>query len=400
MRESLQIAKQELIERWIKAFDEIDQFSFYEAKTVKIRYAESYRFDVSAYKYGKIKAGGKLLDEKKNDKIDYHEYGLDKNNFPTISRAKHSWNKIDWIGFYKKEDNLVEYVEFCVNTSVPSVIERIILNNGKKLFFQSFRINGRGTGFHKSYLTLPREEMIKNIITDNSSVNLVIEEYEYEKNNIKQAFCCGIASGYGQYTCIDLYNYYDSGYLKEIKTIYKNGFPNRIKYFKSEKNTFLKNLSISLTQKIANRIIEVLLAMAFESPLFCLQLSYRSVSNYWPSLIPVTLKFKNWVKDEEGPFMAQPGDFISVNDENIEEEFTEFCRMIDEKESWNAASNMLRNVARILTLSKLDNKIKVTNDFVAFAVDMELEGRELDKIIIKCGADKASVKQWKKLGWI
>ena len=35
-------------------------------------------------------------------------------------------------------------------------------------------------------------------------------------------FCCGIASGYGQYTYIDLYKYYDSGRLKEIKSIYKN----------------------------------------------------------------------------------------------------------------------------------------------------------------------------------
>lgn len=399
MKESLQIAKQELIERWIKAFDEIDQFSFYEAKTVKIKYAKSYRFDISSYRNGKIKSGGKLLDEKKDDKMDYHEYGLDKNNFPTISRAKHSWNRIDWIGFYKKEDNLVEYVEFCLNTKVPSVVERFILNNGKKLFYQSFRINGRGTGFHKSYLTLPREEMIKNITNDNSSANLVIEGYEYEKNKIKQAFGYGISSGYGQYTYEDLYKYYESGKLKEIRTNYKNGFPEKIKYFKSEKKNSFKELSDNLSKKIANRIVNVLTKMDFESPLFCLQLSYRAVVNYWPSLIPVTLKFKNWVKDEEGPFMAQPGDFISVDDENSEEEFTEFCRIIDEKESWNTATNMLRNVAKILTLSGLDYKIKVTDDFIAFPIDWELEGRELGKILIQCGADKAKVKEWKKLKW-
>src|SRR5690242_7652828 len=111
MQESLQIAKQQLIERWIKAFDEIDQFSFYQSKTNKIKYAQNFRFDVRSYENGKLKPGGKLLDEKQNKKMDYHEYGLDKNNFPTTSKFKHSWNKIDWIGFYKKEKNLVEYVE-------------------------------------------------------------------------------------------------------------------------------------------------------------------------------------------------------------------------------------------------------------------------------------------------
>ena len=167
-----------------------------------------------------------------------------------------------------------------------------------------------------------------------------------------------------------------------------------------ENNNNLKPLSEILSQKIVESIVDELSKMQFESPLFCLKLSYQYVYNYYPSLIPVTLKFKNWVESEEGPFMADPGDFINPSDQNFETEFLEFIQLIEEKRNWMAGTNMLRRAAKMLTLSKLNNKIKVTDGFVAFPVDWEIEGMELDKILIQCGAEKSKVKEWKKLKWI
>ncbi len=95
MKEKLKIAKEQLINKWIKAFDEIGEFNFAESKTVKIKYAITSRFDLHDDKNGRIKQSGKLWDKKPDDKMDYHEYGLDHNGFPTVTKFRHSWNKID-----------------------------------------------------------------------------------------------------------------------------------------------------------------------------------------------------------------------------------------------------------------------------------------------------------------
>jgi hypothetical protein len=60
---------------------------------------------------------------------------------------------------------------------------------------------------------------------------------------------------------------------------------------------------------------------------------------------------------------------------------------------------MLRESARIVTAAS-DAPFLRTADFIAYAIDWELEGDDLAKILKACGASKPSVASWKKRGWL
>ncbi len=413
MKEDLIKAKDQLIERWKHAFDEIDLLENYRAKVSSIKYATSSRYDLEDFSSGKIKAGGKLTIEKPSYE-NHYEYGFDKNGSPVYSKHWHVWNKIEWAGFYRKESNLIEYVEFCVTSRIPSRLQRIILLDGKKILFESLAINGGASGSKGTYWNRSKEECIELIMKSSIDLICTIEKYEYKNGSIDKSYGLYLMPGIGQYSYEDAYKYYDTGKLKEVRTSFNGIFPDRLKYFQSLDKTSLSVLSERLSRKLAELIIIILAEQEFISPLSLLVISYQCVGNYWPSLVAITGELKDeLIRDERYSFLEaflaechnmlpiRRNDYLQYfNKSNIDADFQEFIQMITKKDNWNAGTKMLRKVSNILTTSKLEKKINVTDDFVAFPIDWELEGSELEKIIAQCGAEKKKIKEWKQLGWL
>lgn len=73
---------------------------------------------------------------------------------------------------------------------------------------------------------------------------------------------------------------------------------------------------------------------------------------------------------------------------------------MDKEENFDLGTSMLRKTASLLTFHKLNQKIAVTNDFVAYAIDWELEGQEFEEILKDCGQSPKIIEAWKAKEWI
>jgi hypothetical protein len=398
MKESLKIAKEQLINRWIKAFDEIGEINLVASRTVKIKYAEASRFDLHDYNNGRVKQGGKLFDKKPDDKSDYHEYGLDQTGFPTVTKFRHSWNKIDWIGYYKREESFVEYIEFCLNTKVPSAINRIIFEKGKKSSFQFLKINGGASYFHVS----TKEEIVKDILNSETFLMFSIQEYEYENNLITKAFGLANTPGIGEFTFNDFYNYNGEKELLEIKRYFEK-WPVQIEYIKPSGRSMTVLLK-ELAELFVKYIINILLRNDTKDRLCFLVLSYHYCDDFWPSLEIVTEETREQALNDDMDYLLLNNEIyenITSKTESpklLKKDFKEFTQRMEAFDNYNWGRRFLIQISKILTQNKLEGLIPVTDDFVVFPIDWTLT-EDIGEILIKCGAKKSKVKEWKVLNW-
>ncbi len=73
---------------------------------------------------------------------DPFEYGFNEEGFPCHVIFRHGYNQVKWEGFYSYSDTEFEYVEFCLNTGIPSEVTTIKFNQGKNVSLQSNPIEG------------------------------------------------------------------------------------------------------------------------------------------------------------------------------------------------------------------------------------------------------------------
>jgi hypothetical protein len=165
----------DIFERWVKAIDDINTISEHREKIKSIKYAPSFRYELKYYYRSDFRAGGILYDQKPNDRIDHHKYGFDINGLPVYVSFEHSGNKIHWEGFYNYSDSAVEYLEFCLKTNVPSCVQVVKYENNRKISFQHFSLNGRGSTYPLS--KDEKEMFIERIKNDQYSIISNVERY-------------------------------------------------------------------------------------------------------------------------------------------------------------------------------------------------------------------------------
>jgi hypothetical protein len=137
--------------------------------------------------------------------------------------------------------------------------------------------------------------------------------------------------------------------------------------------------------------------MSFASPLLCVELFYRQVIDYVPHIIPVT----------ERDFFASPGPaatldhkyWIDLTDQDFEPEMAEFRGRLNTDEEWDPGTRMLRKAA-LLVYQQLPPILPTSDCFVAFPIDWELEGSDLEAILKDCGATKEALTKLKTIGWL
>ena len=73
--------------------------------------------------------------------------------------------------------------------------------------------------------------------------------------------------------------------------------------------------------------------------------------------------------------------------------------MIKEGEKWALATAVLRQVAVALTRFDWSGTLEVTQDFVVFAIDWEMEGDDL-AAVLGASASEEQIQEWAKKGWL
>jgi len=193
------------------------------------------------------------------------------------------------------------------------------------------------------------------------------------------------------------YSYADDGKLQRIVATSELGGTRTV--FAARTKTSLKQLSSTLSQRIAGRIIEALQKASFDSPLVVVELPYHPPDNYVPSVLPGTQADAERMADLCLVVAVDSKRWIELVEEDFAPEITEFADRIDCIEQSQTGAKMVRQAAHMVTEFGRGRPWAAEN-FVAFAIDWEFEGGALAEILKECGADEKTLREWKQRGWL
>ena len=137
-----------------------------------------------------------------------------------------------------------------------------------------------------------------------------------------------------------------AGKLERIVLIREDG--SKYTSFSARSKVSMKELAAKLAERIAARTIEALDEEGNRvAPLQAVELSFRSVTNYVPGVIPAT----------EGDSVSNMGivlakgqtNWLELNEEDFEPEMAEFLERMNTAENWDPGSRMLRQAAFLVT---------------------------------------------------
>ncbi|MBS1804372.1 MAG: hypothetical protein JST28_13480 [Acidobacteria bacterium] len=321
----------------------------------------------------------------------YYAYSLDEAGNPIHMSARHNFNKIDWEGIYLYSDDRAECVEACLQTQVVNDYSRIVLHNGLPSSFQHFKVNGGGS--HLAGRT--GKEAIEYIASSPYNYWIEVEEYESAAGRIVSGSAQSEGLGAPRMRAILEYSYSDSGKLLQVTRTQETGW--KTTAYAAQTATSIGDLADRLSEKIAIQVIESLQKIGVDSPLMSVELFYRQVTYYVPHIIVVT----------ERQFNAGPGPVSSLDqkhwidliDQDFEPEMTEFTGRLNSDEDWEPGTRMLRNAALLIT-QRLPRLVATADCFVAFPMDWEFEGHELELILKECGATDEAITKLKSIGWL
>lgn len=393
---SVELLQQELLERWLTAYDEILLLKNYQDKVVRTVYANSIRFELETYTKDHFPPGKPLLMEPPLG--EHFSWGLGTDGNPCYYNGRNIWK-----GFYNYSDELVEYLVFSPFTGIPTSIKRIVYKGNRKVSYQSFGLNGM-TG-HAEDIGKSKEDKLATLMNDSFSVMCSVEEYQYEGDRIVRADCLAILFGEEDYSTNE-YIYTPSGELYEIVNIRADG-QRECLYAKPMDDISLEALSDEVARLMAEDIIDTLIAYEVETPLAVLEINYHSQDVYIPLLRAASAADWNNFIAENGEtelfaslMLGSDDDFINVTTTSCDHLFTVFMARVDALDDFKSAEAMIKKVAVFLTQGLAKGKIAVTEHFVAYAADWTLGLSEFDEILSECGMPEAQVNDWKERGII
>lgn len=93
-------------------------------------------------------------------------------------------------------------------------------------------------------------------------------------------------------------------------------------------------------------------------------------------------------------------DFTEVQSNTAERLLQAFLGQVVKAGDYEIAKKMMQRTAWYLTTGKLDQKVTVSDQFIAYAVDWSLAPDEVDEILIACGMPEVQLNGWKEKGII
>jgi hypothetical protein len=384
--ESLEQLREDLWNRWIEAFDRFPALSRTPEFSQRVVYAKVPLFSLKTFTPNNFPAGGRTFQAPPEGTNACFTYRLDSKELPLQMISRHIVNKVEWRGLYLYDDNEVEYIEYCVNTNVVSEYSRMELRSGIPSSFQRIRINGGGSHGENRI----GKAAIESIQRDSYFYWLEIEEYRIQAERIESGAALSEGARLPPTRSALEYSYASEGKLERIDRVFEDG--RRITEFAVKSKSGMKELSSRLSERVAARAIEALKNADFKAPLQAVELSFRSVTNYLPILIPATLQ--DSIPDLALPLAIDSNRWISLTAEDFEPDMTEFVARLHAAEKWDLGSKMLKITERAPAI------LPTTDSFQAFAIDWEFEGQDLNAILKECGATTATLKRLRKIGWL
>jgi len=387
---NLAFLRQDLWARWKEQIGQVDSASDAQGDGKSIAYSKVPLFDLYGYTSAKFPAGGRLTPAPPPDYENYMTYRLDESGRPVRTVMRHVYNAIEWQGVYTYSDTEVVHVELNMISRLPSRYERLTLEDGLVKTFQRVIINGGATfGKHMSI-----SDAIDFVMGDSRSYLVWIEEYSYDDRRrisasvFKQGM--GIPERYSQLS----YSYFGDGRLEKIVE-HTPGVPDQTIFATKSKAT-KSELGDRLAAAIAERTIRALAKASLDAPLVAVELSYRSVDNYCPIVIPCTEadEIENLVLT----LAIDPKKWIILPQEDFAPDIVDFTERLQSSSNSDAGSKMVRTAAKLVNdLARA--RLSVAENFVAYAADWEFE-LGIKQVLKASGVSQKQIAAFGKRGWL
>jgi hypothetical protein len=391
MNLELEELRDDLVERWKAAFDRLSEVEAELETAAETVYTQYPAFALRDYSPRKFKPGARVS-RQPSPGGDGYAFDLDDKGRPTRVRFEHRVNRVSWRGVYHYRLDEVEHIEFCMQTRVPSLYNRLILSGTSVLAEQRFVCNGGGS--LPKWKDLSSSAKIDEILKEPYHRFIYLTRYQVENGVTRSGREYHEVGGKIQRPTLD-YEYFADGKLQRIVQHWPSGEARTV--FAAKTKTTIAALSERISERIASEALRQLRIASLEAPLLALVLVYRDADQPIPFVIPGTEK--DDIADFHFARQIDTKRWIALREEDFAPEITEFQQRVEAGKHPSTLSKMLRAAARRITL-RAGAELPVAEGFIAFAIDWELEGDEIEKILKDCGATARQIREWKENDWL
>lgn len=290
---------------------------------------------------------------------------------------------------------VTDIVEFSPGRRIPLQHGRIEWDGDRVVRFEQLRLNG--------YTPMMGEkgESPDGLIEwlGPNGRFLLVEQYRYDGEQLREIDCYGEAPGLGPYQHVDRVSWDEGGRVIAIDRTWANG-QSQAAYRIRRKGQSLDQLRTSAVAELVPAVVRaVSAAVPTGERVYCIELAYRAADRYHPPLITVGLeRDRSTLREPDLTFRPLLGDGRTVD--LPDPDALEACRQLDQevmsRGRWQLGTRMLREAAAQLTRHPWRGTLDVTDDFVAFAIDPEAD--ELEDALRASAPERMA--EWRARGWV
>ena len=288
-----------------------------------------------------------------------------------------------------------DIVEFSPGPHIPTEHARIERDGDKVVRFESFRLNG----YTPKMGAMGRSpDRLVEWLGPNGRF-LLIEDYRYEGDLLREIAVYGETPGLGPHRYVDRLSHDADGSLSGIDRIWENGQAQTV-YRRRRQGQTLEALRAEAVAELVPAVIDAAGSLGATGPVYCLELSYQAVSQYFPPLITLGLqRDRDRLREPDLAFrpMLSGGRTVELPDPDRMEACRQFDQEVRARQKWALGTRMLREAATALSRHDWGGELDVTDDFVAFAIDPELDDLEE---ALSASASHDRIAAWRARGWL
>ncbi len=393
---TLRPLKDDLLDRWLTAYDQLPSATPSADNIVKTVFAENFRFSLDKYSPEQFRPAGPLLTVAPPGTV--YAYELDAAGRPVSLTVKDSAGNEVIKGHYTYTAALVDYIEYNLQSRLPSCIQRIVYNDGKKDSFQSLTLEGRGAG--EDFQGVNKKAVLSAL--EERELLCECKIYHWSDNRIDSAECLQVLPGNDQMTSREEYSYNSAGELEEIRAIFDDDENVSYLYVRKPDNITLEELADQVAEQMTADIINALAEEVPPEPLAALELHYQEINQYTPYLSLITETQRQEIEEAATKnslfedWMTYPDkEAVMIYGRPFERPMAAFMAEVESRNEYALATEMIRKVARLLNAGKLGGRIATGNEFMAYAIDWTMTSG-FTNILEACGVAGPIVKKWEQ----
>lgn len=357
-------------------------------------WSQGSRHSLLPYHFQRFPGRGRVLQHAPVPKSQHHECGLDTDG-RLLVECVYDYREQAFEAYVLHGDPVTQIVEFGPKPHIPIRSERIAFEDGRVVRHESFRLNG----YTPKYAEKARspDRLIEWL--GPMGRFLLVEDYRYEGPRLAEIAAYGETPGVGPHRYVERFSHDAGGSLAAIDRRWAEGTIQAV-YRPRRKGQGIDDLRRTAVAELVRGVVELVRATAPDGPVYCLELSYQEVTQYFPPLI--TLGFerdRHRVREPDLVFrpMLSGGRTLELPNPDSLAACRQFDQEIRSAQTWRMGEQMLREAAGTLTRQDWTGVMEVTDDFVAFALDPEMT--ELESALA-ASASADGIAEWKVRGWL